>query len=62
MDRRFELQCLEKAGCLLRAKEQEWRFQTTLEALAFARTQTGAEKARVEVLDEKGRRFMVVKL
>lgn len=62
MDRTFELQCLEKAGCLLRADKQEWRFSTTLEALAFACAQKGAAKARVEVFDETGRRFMVVKL
>jgi len=62
MHARYRLQFLEKAGCLLQTEKKEWQFRTTLEALEFARNQRECGKALVEVFDEEGNRFMVLKL
>ena len=62
MHARYRLQCLEKAGCLIQSEKREWQFRTTLEALEFARNQRESRRALVEVFDEEGRRFMVLKL
>ena len=62
MEASFQIQFLPKKGCLLRTSTTERKFSTTLEALEFARTQPDARRTRVEIIDETGRRFMVVKL
>ena len=58
----FKLFFVGNSGCLLKRDDDEWEFSKTDEALKFAQSKADGEEAYMEIFDESGGLFMILRL
>ena len=56
----FKLYISDSSKCVLQRGSEEWKCESTLEALELARKALPKQRARLEIFDEKGQRFMIL--